>query len=168
LRYPHRKIHVLELVAAVEHPPEDAQGNSTGKKEASTSEALNVRRGLGDAGELLDPPAKAAYKQRLVDLRAELEDAQEDNDLGRATRVQREIEFLIQELRSALGLGGRDRRAADIAERARVNVTRALKAALQKIADHHPPLEAYLDETIHTGAYCLYLPDLRLPSPWRL
>jgi DNA-binding response OmpR family regulator len=167
LRYPHRKIHVLELVAAIENPLEDATTSSAGKREASTSGDLSVKRGLGDAGEILDPQAKAAYKQRLEELRAELEDAQAYNDPGRAAKAQQEIEFLIQELRSAVGLGGRDRRAADVAERARVNIQRAIKATLEKLSTNHPALGRDLTGTINTGTYCSYTPDLHLPSPWQ-
>jgi DNA-binding response OmpR family regulator len=159
LRYPHRDIHVLELVASVEGPLEGVPAGSAGKGE------FEVRTGLGDAGEILDPKAKAAYKQRLGDLRAELEDAQACNDLGRTAKAQRDIEFLTQELRRAVGLGGRDRRAASPAEQARVNVQRAIQAALKKLSTS---LGRYLASTIHTGTYCSYRPDLHLPSPWQL
>jgi hypothetical protein len=108
---------------------------------------LHVSR-LGDAGEILDTQAKAAYKRRLQELQEELEEAQAGNDLERVTGVQQEIDFLTEEIVSGLGLGGRDRRAASAAERARVNVTRAIKAALQRLAIHHSALRLYLTRTI--------------------
>jgi DNA-binding response OmpR family regulator len=163
LRAPHRKIHVLELVA--EGAPEEAP---TGVLEGSEREVgVRVSR-LGHAGELLDPKAKADYRRRLEELRAELEDARACNDLGRAAKTQNEMEMLSQELLRAVGFRGRDRRAGDIAERARVNVKRAIDAALQRISSHHPALGDYLLSTINTGAYCSYTPDLDLPSPWKL
>jgi CheY-like chemotaxis protein len=166
LRYPHRQIHVLELVASVEGPPEGAPAGSAGERGVAAVAELSVQTGLGDAGEILDPQAKAAYKQQLKELRAELEDAQACNDLGRAAKAQQEIDFLTQQILSGVGLGGRDRRAASSAERARVNVTRAIKAALQKLSTHHPALGRYLSSTINTGTFCSYTPELRLPSPW--
>ena len=166
LRYPHRKIHALELVAAVEGAPEDAPKGVLAGREREAS--IRVGRSPGDAGELLDPKAKAAYKQRLEELRAELEDARADNDLGRAAKAQEEIEMLTRELLRAVGLGGRDRRAGDIAERARVNVKRAIDAAVQRISSHLPALGLYLAGTINTGMYCSYTPDMGLPSPWKL
>ncbi|HEV8673758.1 MAG TPA: hypothetical protein VGX21_06920 [Methylomirabilota bacterium] len=39
---------------------------------------------------------------------------------------------------------GRDRRAASAAERARVNVPRAIKAALVRIREHSPDLHHHL------------------------
>ncbi len=168
LRYPHRQIHVLDLVASVEGPLEGATAGSAGERSLAAVAELSVQAGLGDAGEILDPQAKAAYKQRLEELQAELEDAQSCNDIGRSARVQQEIDFLTGELLSGIGLGGRDRRAASPAERARVNVTRAIKAAVQKLSTHHPALGRYLSSTINTGTYCSYAPDLSLPSPWQL
>lgn len=165
LRAPHRKIHALELVAVVEGAPEEAP---KGMLEGREREAgLRISR-LGHAGELLDPKAKANYKRRLEELRAELEDARGCNDLGRATQTQEEMEMLTQELLRAVGFGGRDRRAGDITERARVNVKRAIDAALQRLSSHHPALGDYLLSTVNTGTYCSYTPEIDLPSTWKL
>jgi hypothetical protein len=71
-----------------------------------------VRADLGDAGVLLDATAKAAYRARLAELRAELEEAEGFNDPARAAKARQETEFLVAELARAVGLGGRDRRAA--------------------------------------------------------
>jgi hypothetical protein len=46
----------------------------------------------GDAGELLDPQARAAYRRRLVDLADELAAAEGDHDLGRIARLRAETE----------------------------------------------------------------------------
>ncbi|MBI3801720.1 MAG: response regulator [Deltaproteobacteria bacterium] len=163
---PHRPIHVLELVASVEGP---AANPPVEERNPTTLEKLgtHVSR-LGDAGEILDSQAKAAYKHRLEELQRERAEAQAGNDLERGTRVQQEIDFLTAEIISGVGLGGRDRRAASAVERARVNVTRAIKAALQRLSAHHPALGLYLSRTINTGTFCSYTPDMHLPSPWKL
>ena len=57
--------------------------------------------------------------------------------------------------------------ARDI-ERARVTVTRAIRAALQRIGQHHPALFEHFKATIRTGAACAYEPDRRLSRPWQL
>jgi CheY-like chemotaxis protein len=168
LQYPHRQIHVLELVASVEGQLESAIGMPLGEKNAAVLAELSVQLGLGDAGEMLDGKARAAYKQRLQELWEELEDARIGNDLGRVDKVRQEIWFLTQELDHAVGLGGKSRKAASPAERARVNVQRSIKTALDKLTEHHPALERYLAGTINTGMYCSYTPDLNIPSPWRL
>jgi len=43
-----------------------------------------------------------------------------------------------------------------------------IKAALERISEHHPALGHYLASTINTGTYCSYTPDMNLPSPWKL
>ena len=123
--------------------------------------------GFSDAGEILDPQARAAYKQRLSELREELAEAQQFHDLGRSEQLAAEIDFLTHELTSAVGLGGRARRMGSPAERARVNITRAIKLALRKIGEHHPALGPHLATTIKTGVYCSYTPDVRMPITWQ-
>jgi len=166
LRSPHKQIHVLDLVASVEGPLENAAAE--GKDPAVLAEfGVHVSR-LGDAGEILDSQAKAAYKQRLEELREDLEEAQAFDNQERIARVQQEIDFLTEEIRGGIGLKGRDRRAASAAERARVNVTRAIKAALQRLSIYHAALGLYLTRTVNTGTFCSYTPDIHLPSPWQL
>jgi len=68
----------------------------------------------------------------------------------------------------AVGLGGRDRRAASHAERARLNVTRAIRAAMAGLARANPALGTHLAATIRTGRYCSYTPDPRAPITWQI
>jgi uncharacterized iron-regulated membrane protein len=75
-------------------------------------------------------------------------------------------EFLVQELARAVGLGGRDRRAASHAERARLNATRAIRAAMANLARANPALGRHLVATIRTGRYCSYTLDPRAPLVW--
>jgi hypothetical protein len=76
------------------------------------------------------------------------------------------MEFLVGELARAVGLGGRDRRAASHAERARLNATRAIRAAMANLAEANPALGRHLSSTVRTGRYCSYRPDPRLPIVW--
>jgi hypothetical protein len=78
------------------------------------------------------------------------------------------MDFIAQELSSAVGLGGRDRRAASAAERARVNVTRALKREIRRIGDEDVRLGRELSTTVRTGTFCAYEPDPRRPIEWRV
>ena len=62
--------------------------------------------------------------------------------LERAEAVQDELDQLVAQLAAAFGLGGRDRRAASAAERARLNVTRAVRAAISRIDRGRSPKPA--------------------------
>ena len=126
LAAPGREFHVVDLEAA-NRQTRSPQGLGPGGRGGAGE--LWVRPDLGDAGALLDATAKAAYRARLGELGAELEEAEADNDPTRAARARAEREFLVAELARAVGLGGRDRRAAAHAERARLNATRAIRPA---------------------------------------
>ena len=156
LRHPRQQFHVNDLLARTRHG-----GQSTGDVSAgAAAEAadLSVRADLGDAGAILDPEAKAAYRRRLAELREELEEATACNDIGRTARAQKEIEFVGHELERSMGPGGRDRRAVAATERARVAVAKAIKYALGKIAKQDAAVADHLRRDIHTGYCCVYEP----------
>jgi hypothetical protein len=165
LAHPGRELHAAELEAA---EGQAAQAAPLGPRGRAETGELQVRPDLGDAGELLDATAKAAYKARLEELRAELDEAADNNDLARAAKARQEMDFLVGELARAVGLDGRDRRAASHAERARLNATRAIRAAMANLAKANPSLGRHLSSTIRTGRYCSYTPDPRAPIAWEL
>ncbi|MFA9270806.1 MAG: transcriptional regulator, partial [Baekduiaceae bacterium] len=84
----------------------------------------------------------------------------------RAARARAELDYVVQELSAAVGLGGRDRRAASDAERARVNVTRAIRSAVKRIADQDPTVGGHLDVSVRTGLFCRYDPDPGSTITW--
>ena len=158
LQAPGQEVHALDLVVG------DARrgGPSSGAARQSGLETVVS----GDAGAVLDARAKAAYKRRLGELQADIEQATAYNDLGRLEQAQREMDFLVTELAAGVGLGGRDRKAASDAERARQSVTRAIKGAIDRIAGAHPALGEHLRTTVRTGIYSCYAPDPRVPIRW--
>jgi tetratricopeptide (TPR) repeat protein len=161
LRHPGREFHVLDLAAA-------GQGAGAGGPRTSPARDDDLRPArLSDTGPVLDEQAKTAYRERLRELEEELAEATSWADQVRAARARQEMQFLADELAAAVGLGGRDRRAGSPAERARVNITRAIKAAMARIRAHSPALADHLDATIHTGTFCSYAPDPRAPITWR-
>lgn len=123
---------------------------------------------LGDSGPVLDAHARSAYRQRLQEARAELEEAERCNDLGVQERLRAEIELVTGELAAAVGLGGKARRAASGAERVRLTVTKRIKDAIAHIRDSHPPLGEHLAVSIRTGHTCIYSPDPGLRISWSL
>jgi hypothetical protein len=167
LAHPGREFHAVDLEAANHQAGSRPAVAAAGQPGRAGAGELQVRRDLGDAGALLDATAKAAYQARLAELRAELEEAEGFNDPERAAKARQETEFLVAELARAVGLGGRDRRAAAHAERARLNATRAIRAAMANLARVHPSLGRHLAATIRTGRYCAYTPDPRAPIAWQ-
>jgi tetratricopeptide (TPR) repeat protein len=144
LTHPGREFHVLDLVAA-----------ETGQQTA-----------LGDAGEMLDERAKTAYRRRLAEIEEDIEQARAFGDATREAQADAERDLLVRELARAVGLGGRDRRAASASERARSGVTRAIRQGIARIGEHHPQLGEHLNRAVRTGTYCAYVPDAGAPAAW--
>ena len=165
LQHPGEEFHALDLLGS---PGTSAAPEIERADNASLlGDATVSIGGLGDAGEMLDAKAKQEYQRRLVELREELEDLHERGDEKRGARVESEIDFLHREIARAVGLGGRDRRVGSAAERARLNVTRAIKSALQKISERHGQLGELLDRSIRTGSFSCYRANPHTPITWR-
>jgi hypothetical protein len=112
--------------------------------------------------------ARRAYRARLAELRVDVEDGEASGDAERVGRLSEEIDFITRELARGMGLGGRTRQAGSIAERARLNVTRALRTSLRHIAAANPRLAAHLEVALRTGMVCEHSPDPRAPIGWRV
>jgi hypothetical protein len=156
---PDREFHALDLVRL-----EQGSCDALPRKEAGNHEDHDgSARGFGDAGELLDSQAKRAYRQRLATLRDELDEA---GDPELVARLRAEMDMIAHELAGAMGLGGRDVKAACAAERARLNVTNRIKAAISKIATHDPALGRHFDSCVRTGTFCSYRPEPDATFAW--
>jgi hypothetical protein len=120
-----------------------------------------------DSGPLLDAAARNAYRHRIRQLDDELAAADRAGDSVAAEKAHRERQALISELGRATGLAGRPRRASAEAERARVNVTRTLRATIDRIGVAAPIAGAHLTSSIRTGMVCRYQPAPGGPDRWR-
>ncbi|MDQ6754574.1 MAG: hypothetical protein M3017_14525 [Actinomycetota bacterium] len=146
VRNPGREISCLDLAAAF----------------APEAQAL-----AGAGGTLLDERAKSAYKHRLAELEADVEEASEWNDPDRVLALRQERQALIDQLAQAYGLLGRARTFGSDPERARVAVRKAVAAALDRIAAADPATGSMLRGGVHTGRFCRYDPDADRPVRWR-
>jgi tetratricopeptide (TPR) repeat protein len=153
LQHPGRDVHVLDLVAV-----------ATRRDDADAKRYLKT----ADAGAILDGQARAAYRARLGELREELAEAEQFADRGRIERTRGEIEFLTDQLASAVGLGGRERRTGQASERARAAVTQSIRGTLRRITDAIPALGPALAERVRTGTYCGYEPPADAAVDWML
>jgi hypothetical protein len=108
------------------------------------------------ADEVLDDTAREAYRQRLADLEAAIDEAEAAHDAERAGVARIERDTLVDALASAYGAGRRPRRLGDANERARKAVTARIRDSLARISARHPEMGAHLREAIHTGVLCRY------------
>jgi hypothetical protein len=145
---PHAEVHVVELQAGAPVPELRAEADA--------------------GGAWLGEEAKRAYRERLVELEDQLEEAERWGDVERAARAREERELIGRELARAVGLGGRDRPAGSAAERARVNTTRAIRGAIKRIEECDPSLGRHLDRAVRTGTFCSYDPAPQDEVTWSM
>jgi hypothetical protein len=113
----------------------------------------------GAAQRVLDQAAIAGYRSRLKRLDAQLDEAgigELEPDRARQARAERD--WLVAQLSSAAGFGGRTRSFPDQPERARVAVGKAIRRALARITEADGVIGEHLRQTVHTGVRCSYWP----------
>ena len=86
----------------------------------------------GTPHEVLDEPARRAYRVRIEELQTDLEQAESDHDLGRTERIRAELDAVIEELTRSSGLGGRSRNLDRRVERARTATTWRIRSGDQE------------------------------------
>ena len=160
---PGRRTHVYDLIEAVE-------GSIVNERSTihAESENLEIVREIGGPAPTVDFRARSGYRTRLHDLRAELDEAERMNDLGRSERLSTEIEMIGEELTGSLGLGGRPRMSSRSEERARGLVGKNIRSMVEKIRHEHPALGRHFGTAISTGNFCVYQPDPDHPVSWQL
>ena len=161
LAEPGREFHVLDLAG------QGAEAVSGDRAVRSRCDRAPSRR-CGDSGAVIDDEAKAAYRARLRELQAELDEAAAFNDPVRGEAARLEMDALEAQLSAAFGLGGRARPEGSAAERARQSVTKAIREATRRIAAEDAAIGEHLDRSVRTGLYCVYDPDPATRVTWTM
>lgn len=137
---PGREIPATELVAGLE---------------ALTASA---ERTTGSGQEVLDREAVRSYQRRMTALSTEIDELQSRGEPERAAAARAERDWVAAELAHATGIGGRARTFPDGTERARIAVGKAIRRALQRIAEADAVIGDHLRQAVHTGVRCCYWP----------
>ena len=161
LAAPGREVAAVDLLAS---GVATAGVATIGGPTVSRADDLSLSGAVDDP--LLDAAARAEYRDRLLELQAEIDEATRFGDSERAERLRGEFEFVTRELMSATGLGGRTRGHVSSAERARQSVTKAIRESIDRIERHDAGLGAHLRHALRTGVMCSYVPDPRSASHW--
>jgi tetratricopeptide (TPR) repeat protein len=110
-----------------------------------------------DAPERASSPVertRLARRQRLAELRMDLEEARRADDDQRAAGIETELDAVVAELAhaDALALEG----GVDAVTR---TVAAAVRDAIGGFAGEHPALGRHLHDTLRLGAFCMYAPE---------
>jgi len=157
LRHPGQQFHVISMISG-----DWAPSGEDGHRRITSSDALDagLRRIDPSAAEpQIDDQARAEYKMELDDLQERLNAAEMRNDRDDVAQLEQQIDFIIKELRSAAGRGGRMRPVRDAGEKARQAVHAAINRSLKSLRVSHPLLGRHLDQALKLGFFCSYEPD---------
>lgn len=155
LASPGRELPVVELDVV-------ADGDAPDRRPAPDADLHEP----GHAGDALDAEARAAYRDRIVELQAELDEAAGWDDQERLARRRAELDLLVDELAANTGLSGRPRRAGSRPERSRVRITKLVRRTIDRLERQDPVLGAHLAGAVRTGTLCAYEPDPSAPVDW--
>jgi TolB-like protein/Tfp pilus assembly protein PilF len=129
------------------------------EREVHCTELMGTTTSFADEDEMVDEKAKAAYAQRMKELKEEIAEAEANNDLIRSEKLKTELDGLTDHLSRSVGLSGRSRKLNSDVERARSAVTWRIRSAIKKIGAVNPSLARHLDHSITTGTFCAYQPE---------
>jgi len=113
----------------------------------------------GSIGEMVDMETLKGYRDRLQEIEEELEEATCFNDPARQEKLCDERQAILDQIKSAQGLGGRVRQKFD-AERSRKTVCKAISRAIEAIEKVHPEMGLHLQKSINLGLEVSYSPDV--------
>lgn len=100
------------------------------------------------------------YKSKIYKLNDEIEDAIEIGNNDKALKLRAEKEAIADGLSKVLGLSGRIRTVGSDGEKARKNVQRSIRRALDYMAEKKAnELSSYLNAHITTGDKCCFKKD---------
>ena len=154
---------------AVPRPRADRRGGSQPARAVAAAclgRTSLITGSLGDAGQVLDASAVAAYRRRFLDLREELEDAEACADeawrAGPRTRWTPSPSSWPVAWGWVAGTGG----PAPPSERSWLAVTKAIRSAMRRLDEGDHDLGQHLERTMRTGTFCAYVPIRRSGSRW--
>jgi hypothetical protein len=113
----------------------------------------------GSIGEVVDMETLKGYRDRLQEIDEELEEAASFNDPARQEKLGDERQDILDQMKSAQGIGGRLRQKFD-AERSRKTVCKAISRSIEAIEKVHPELGLHLHKSINLGLEVSYRPNV--------
>ena len=114
---------------------------------------------IASGEQMFDEKAKAAYRDRMLNLQEQIDEAEERADADQLAALQEEYDQLLDHLSGAIGKRGKTRRAGGTIEKCRAAVTWRIRSAIKKIEETHSPLGRHLKAAVKTGTFCEYNPE---------
>jgi len=159
VHHPDEPVTCSALVQLVQGPsPASGRGPSRIQRPYLFAGANLHITDLNNAEPILDQQTIRTCRDRWQELQGELQEAEDNNDLGRIPALRAEIDVLYQYLAGARGFRTRGCRTISPGDNPRTRVKQAITRAIARIRLVHPTLADHLQLTIRTGSTCCYCP----------
>jgi hypothetical protein len=155
----HHCVGMLYLSLLLARPGQDIAAAELAGGQVSDQEVRADAAATGSQP-VVDADARRSYRRRLGHLERELQEATARHDDGRLDRLRRERDWITAELAAGSGPGGHRRVFTSNAERARIAVGKAIRRALDRLADADTEIGEELRRSIQMGANCCYRPQV--------
>lgn len=109
--------------------------------------------------EMIDEKARKQYKERILNIQDELEEAELVSDFARLETLQEEYDSILDMISKSIDHKGRIRRTGNTHEKARSAITWRIRSAIARIEQFHPSLGTHFSNAVKTGTLCTYKPD---------
>jgi hypothetical protein len=136
--------------------PRDFEGEGRHLSQGTVNPSYGSQK---HADVVLDQKSLKDFKEHLMWIAEELDEAEAHKDSDKITKLKEEHDRILEQLRKAYGLGGKSREFSDPGEKARKSVQAAVSRSLKRIQREHRDLWRHLYNSIATGYWCLYDPS---------
>jgi hypothetical protein len=160
-----------ELLGKVSKVTLDAYRKLGEQQERKSSEDDSVKKRPDGIpfGQVLTDEAREELMKRYNKLKSDLEDDTEIKCDEEVVEIEKEMKLIVESLKTSIDKDGKSRNFADITERNRRSVSKAINESLDKIKDEKngiPALWRHFDIKLKSGTSCFYKP--KKPIPWNL
>jgi hypothetical protein len=154
----HKKSTLAELRAKwkeKERQNEDLKKILAEKWKSADSSLISIE----EDDPILDFQAMAEINNKLNWLEEQIEEAMNENDIGKEDYLKAEKKAILEHLSQASNISGKSRQFIDEGEKARKRVAVAIRRALEAIEKENTDLWRHLNSYINTGYHCSYEPS---------
>jgi len=163
LRHQGQRLHSMEMYQIISEivPDVDERMSKTSPEMIDSNEGFQVKN--EKRFKMLDQKTVDVIKGKIIQLKAESNQAMMENDLIRENIISTKLDKLNDYL-SKCTYKGKIRTVSDANERMRQSIYRAINTAKKNIKKHHKKLFKHLDKFLTTGTFNSYSPDT--PVSW--
>lgn len=153
LMNPDKQIRAVELNSILTHHKESKNQPQTGEV---ISEALVNSTIIGSYEQNIDKKALEQFRQRVIELQENIEEAHQLDDIEAAKKLEAEMDFISTEINKNTDQRGNVKSHNQDEKKIRDTVARNIKNARLKLHDEYPDLADHLEKNISTGKFCIY------------